>query len=61
MIIRTYFYYVHPFFPVIDARSFLDMFENARNEVSVHLLWSMFLAAANVCVAFTPPTSLVGI
>jgi hypothetical protein len=47
MIIRTYFYYVHPFFPVIDARSFLDMFENARNEVSVHLLWSMFLAAAN--------------
>ncbi|KAH8423434.1 fungal specific transcription factor domain-containing protein [Aspergillus melleus] len=32
MIIRTYFYYVHPFFPVVDARSFLDMFENARNE-----------------------------
>ncbi|KAL4754936.1 hypothetical protein BDW72DRAFT_200337 [Aspergillus terricola var. indicus] len=47
MIIRTYFYYVHPFFPVIDACSFLHMFENARNEVSVHLLWSMFLAAAN--------------
>ncbi|KAL4985589.1 fungal-specific transcription factor domain-containing protein [Aspergillus falconensis] len=47
MIIRTYFHYVHPFFPVVDARSFLDMFENARNEVSVHLLWSMFLAAAN--------------
>ncbi|EAA66195.1 hypothetical protein AN1077.2 [Aspergillus nidulans FGSC A4] len=32
MIIRTYFYYVHPFFPVVDARSFLEKFENARNE-----------------------------
>ncbi|KAL4894187.1 fungal-specific transcription factor domain-containing protein [Aspergillus ambiguus] len=47
MMIRTYFYYVHPFFPVVDAHSFLDTFENERNEVSVHLLWSMFLAAAN--------------
>lgn len=54
MIIRTYFYYVHPFFPVVDARSFLDMIENARNKLSIHLLWSMFLAAANACVAFTP-------
>ncbi|PCG89844.1 Transcription factor [Penicillium occitanis (nom. inval.)] len=32
MMIRTYFYYVHPFFPVIDAHSFLDTFENKRNE-----------------------------
>ncbi|KAI2920376.1 transcriptional regulator family: Fungal Specific TF [Aspergillus niger] len=47
MMIRTYFYYVHPFFPVVDAHSFLDTFENERSEVSVHLLWSMFLAAAN--------------
>ncbi|KAL3489566.1 fungal-specific transcription factor domain-containing protein [Aspergillus germanicus] len=47
LIVRKYFHYVHPFFPVVDACSFLDMFENARNEVSVHLLWSMFLAAAN--------------
>ncbi|KAL2844788.1 fungal-specific transcription factor domain-containing protein [Aspergillus pseudoustus] len=47
MIIRTYFHYVHPFFPVVDAGSFLDMFENARSKVSVHLLWTMFLAAAN--------------
>lgn len=52
--IRTYFYYVHPFFPVVDAHSFLDTFENERSEVSVHLLWSMFLAAANVWVALTP-------
>ncbi|GLA72663.1 hypothetical protein AtubIFM55763_003545 [Aspergillus tubingensis] len=47
MMIRTYFHYVHPFFPVVDAHSFLDTFENRCNEVSVHLLWSMFLAAAN--------------
>ncbi|QRD87264.1 fungal-specific transcription factor [Aspergillus flavus] len=47
MMIRTYFYYVHPFFPVVEVHSFLDTFENRRNEVSVHLLWSMFLAAAN--------------
>ncbi|GKZ48713.1 hypothetical protein AbraIFM66951_000797 [Aspergillus brasiliensis] len=47
MLIRMYFYYVHPFFPVVDPRSFLDTFESARNEVSLHLLWSMFLAAAN--------------
>ncbi|PGH11781.1 hypothetical protein AJ79_04682 [Helicocarpus griseus UAMH5409] len=47
MVVRTYFHYVHPFFPVVDARSFLDMFEYARNELSIHLLWSMFLAAAN--------------
>ncbi|KAJ5187966.1 Transcription factor [Penicillium cf. griseofulvum] len=47
MIIRTYFHYVHPFFPVVDGRSFLDIFENARNDLSLHLLWSMFLAAAN--------------
>lgn len=51
MIIRTYFHYVHPFFPVIDARSFLDTFENAHNDLSLHLLWSMFLAAANVRLA----------
>jgi hypothetical protein len=48
---------VHPFFPVVDAHSFLDAFENQRNEVSIHLLWSMFLAAANVRVPLTPSLS----
>jgi hypothetical protein len=61
MIIRTYFHYVHPFFPVVDARSFLDLFENARNDLSLHLLWSMFLAAANVWVLFILSLPLVGI
>lgn len=54
MMIRTYFHYVHPFFPVVDAHSFLDTFENEPSKVSVHLLWSMFLAAANVWVSPTP-------
>jgi hypothetical protein len=48
---------VHPFFPVVDACSFIDTFENARNDLSLHLLWSMFLAAANVWVSFTPSLS----
>jgi hypothetical protein len=49
LIIRTYFHHVHPFFPIIEAKSFLDMYESAeRVNLSVHLLWSMFLAASNV-------------
>ncbi|BCS16145.1 hypothetical protein ALUC_80352S [Aspergillus luchuensis] len=32
MMIRTYLHYVHPFFPVVDAHSFLDIFENRCNE-----------------------------
>lgn len=47
MLIRAYFHYVHHFFPVVDASSFLKVFENSPEKVSIHLLWSMFLAAAN--------------
>ena len=49
MLIRAYFYHVHPFFPVVEASSFLEVFESSRDKLSIHLLWSMFLAAANVC------------
>ncbi|KAH8125663.1 fungal-specific transcription factor domain-containing protein [Trichoderma asperelloides] len=49
LIIRAYFHHVHPFFPIVDAKSFLDMYESPeRVNLSVHLLWSMFLAASNV-------------
>ncbi len=49
LLIRTYFHHVHPFFPIVEARSFLDTYESAeRGNLSVHLLWSMFLAASNV-------------
>ncbi|KAJ4298048.1 hypothetical protein N0V90_005947 [Kalmusia sp. IMI 367209] len=51
MLIRAYFHHVHPFFPIVEARSFIETFESSlRDELSIHLLWSMFLAAANVCV-----------
>lgn len=50
MLIETYFHHVHPFFPVVEAKRFIETFESPRrNELSLHLLWSMFLAAANVC------------
>ena len=50
MLIKAYFHYVHPFFPVVEAKRFIETFESPRrNELSIHLLWSMFLAAANVC------------
>ncbi|KAH7109879.1 putative fungal-specific transcription factor [Dendryphion nanum] len=48
MLIRTYFYYVHPFFPVVEAKSFIEKYESPlRSQLSIQLLWSMFLAAAN--------------
>lgn len=54
MLVKIYFHHVHPFFPVIDARRFLETFESLhRNTLSIHLLWSMFLAAANVCALST--------
>lgn len=52
MMIQKYFSYVHPFFPVIEVNSFIDNLENARHKLSIHLLWSIFMAAANVSVSF---------
>jgi hypothetical protein len=48
-LVRAYFHYVHPFLPVIHVSSFLKTFESpGQNGVCLHLLWSVFLAAANV-------------
>lgn len=48
-LVRLYFHHVHPFFPVLDASAFLEAFERKDEEhLSLHLLWSVFLAAANV-------------
>lgn len=52
MLIRTYFHHVHPFFPIVEARSFLERFDNSPHNLSILLLWSMFLAAASVCKPF---------
>ncbi|KAM5357369.1 hypothetical protein ACJZ2D_016332 [Fusarium nematophilum] len=47
-LVQLYFHYVHPFFPVLDVPSFLGAFENnGAEKLSLHLLWSVFLAAAN--------------
>lgn len=48
-LVRAYFHYVHPFFPIIDVQDFLPKHESATlDRVSAHLLWSMYLAACNV-------------
>ncbi|PLN80281.1 fungal-specific transcription factor domain-domain-containing protein [Aspergillus taichungensis] len=47
-LVKTYFHYVHPFFPVVQISSFLQAFESQEQKgASLHLLWSVFLAAAN--------------
>lgn len=48
-LVRAYFHYVHPFFPIIEAVPFLTTYESAkRDELGIHLLWSVFLAATHV-------------
>ncbi|EXL68135.1 hypothetical protein FOPG_15787 [Fusarium oxysporum f. sp. conglutinans race 2 54008] len=53
-LVQAYFHYVHPFLPVIHVSSFLKTFESpGQNGVCLHLLWSVFLAAANFADAMT--------
>ncbi|KFY08332.1 hypothetical protein V492_06324 [Pseudogymnoascus sp. VKM F-4246] len=50
-LVRTYFHYVHPFFPIVDVQDFLSNHESAAlDRISAHLLWSMYLAASNFLV-----------
>ncbi|KAH6867801.1 putative Zn(II)2Cys6 transcription factor [Thelonectria olida] len=47
-LVRTYFHYVHPFFPILDAQDFLSKHESgALDRIGAHLLWSMYLASCN--------------
>ncbi|KAH7012816.1 putative Zn(II)2Cys6 transcription factor [Ilyonectria destructans] len=47
-LVRTYFHYVHPFLPILDAQDFLSQHESAAlDKIGPHLLWSMYLAACN--------------
>ncbi|KAF2019969.1 hypothetical protein BU24DRAFT_130901 [Aaosphaeria arxii CBS 175.79] len=58
MLIQAYFHHVHPFFPVVEPRGFLEKFHSEhRFEISTHLLWSMFLAAANFADSKTLKTA----
>jgi hypothetical protein len=48
-LIRTYFHYVHPFCPIIEAKSFLPAYEKGETDkFGIHLLWCMFLVASHV-------------
>jgi hypothetical protein len=48
-ILRSYFHYVHPLLPIMDVNCFLAQYEEGGPQnVNLLLLWSMFLAAANV-------------
>ncbi|KAI8658079.1 Zn(2)-C6 fungal-type domain-containing protein [Fusarium keratoplasticum] len=47
-LVRTYFRYVHPSLPIVDAQEFLTKYESASlDKIGLHLLWSMYLAASN--------------
>ena len=51
-LVRTYFRYVHPSLPIVDAQEFLTKYESASlDKIGLHLLWSMYLAASNVGLA----------
>ncbi|KAF4414861.1 fungal specific transcription factor [Fusarium acutatum] len=53
-LVQAYFHYVHPFLPVIHVSSFLKAFESpGQDGVSLHVLWSVFLAAANFADTMT--------
>ena len=48
-LIRTYFLHVHCFLPILDVQSLLAQYTHPGcQQVSLLLLWGMFLAAANV-------------
>ncbi len=48
-LIVAFFHHVYPFLPVVDASTFLQHYaQQGCNNTSLLLLWSMFLAAANV-------------
>jgi hypothetical protein len=48
-LICSYFRHVHPLLPIVDSHGFLEQYvEHGYQNVNLLLLWSMFLAAANV-------------
>jgi hypothetical protein len=48
-LVRDYFHHVHALLPVIDAGNFLSQYvSRGVSSMNLLLLWSVFLAAANV-------------
>lgn len=68
-LICSYFRHVHPLLPIVDSQSFLQQYlEYGYQNVNLLLLWSMFLAAANVSTKasaiktfFLSPSSLLSL
>jgi Fungal specific transcription factor domain len=47
-LVETYFNFVHPLFPIINAREFLERYEqNGIQQINLLLLWSMFSVSAS--------------
>jgi hypothetical protein len=47
-LIEAYFKFIHPLFPIIDAREFLERYEqNGIRQINLLLLWSMFSVSAS--------------
>jgi hypothetical protein len=47
-LVRSFFLYLWPLLPVVDAKEFLTAFHHDSSTVSPLLLWSVFFAAASV-------------
>lgn len=57
-LVRAFFLYLWPVLPVVDAKSFLSDFCAEDPTLSPLLLWSIFFAAASVCILSTEESSL---
>lgn len=49
--VKTFFHYVWPVMPVIDAREFLEAFDKDLSTISPLLLWSVFFSALSVSLS----------
>lgn len=46
-LVKAYFHHAHPFEPVLDPEDFFNKY--TKGDLSLLLLWSMFVSAASVC------------
>lgn len=55
ILLRQYFEHVHFFLPVLDASTLLNEYSSHGSQgIDPLLLWSIFLASANVCILRCP-------
>lgn len=51
ILLRQYFEHVHFFLPILDASTLLNEVSRASQGIDPLLLWSIYLASANVCIS----------